>query len=282
MKDLEWRSESDFTVDGVSFQCAVGDYSGRTNEERFMLLKDRTVLDQYAAVLGEAPPRRMLEFGVFQGGSPVLFSLWFGLDKFVGVDICKPVAAFDEFCRRHNIGRKIRTYYEISQTDRARIEQIVRTEFGATPLDVVIDDASHLYRLSRKTFEIAFPLLRPGGVYVIEDWGWAHWPPSPSSHSYSGHTPLSKLVMEILMLSASRPDLVSEVRVFPAFAFIRKSPDAQPVEDFKLAKLYNKRGLEIVGARDMDLGAVARLAAARAAGSVRRQLQKLRRRERRR
>jgi hypothetical protein len=34
----------------------------------------------------------------------------------------------------------------------------------------VIDDASHLLDPTRASFNVPFPLVRPGGVYVIEDW----------------------------------------------------------------------------------------------------------------
>ena len=97
MKELHWRSEREFEIDGVNFYCAVGDYSERTSSERFVLLKDRGSLDQYALVFGGESPKSILEFGIFQGGSPVLFSLWFEMDKFVGIDIGEPVQAFDEF-----------------------------------------------------------------------------------------------------------------------------------------------------------------------------------------
>lgn len=43
------------------------------------------------------------------------------------------------------------------------------------PVDVIIDDASHLNPLTLKTFEICFPLLAPGGLYVIEDVHSSYW-----------------------------------------------------------------------------------------------------------
>ena len=41
-------------------------------------------------------------------------------------------------------------------------------------LDLVIDDASHLYELTRARFVTLFPLLQPGGMYIVEDWAWSH------------------------------------------------------------------------------------------------------------
>lgn len=276
MKAIDWISEREFVVNGVTFECTYDDYSRQTDDQRFAILKGRGMLEQYGAVFAESPPRNLLEFGIFQGGSIALYALWLDLNKVVGVDIAAAAPAFDRWCVRHEAGQRIRSYYGVSQTDRQRVEEIVRKEFGDAPLDVVIDDASHLYGATRRTFEIAFPLLRPGGLYIIEDWGWAHWP--GSRNVFVGETPLSLLIMELGMLCASRSDLISDIRLFPSFAFIRKSPDAPSVPDFALDGLINKRGLALVGARDMNLGGVARVLADRAITHARRKLKRMSRR----
>jgi hypothetical protein len=36
--------------------------------------------------------------------------------------------------------------------------------------DLIVDDASHLGHLTRRTWELLWPLVKPGGWYVIEDW----------------------------------------------------------------------------------------------------------------
>lgn len=256
MKPLHWQSEREFSIDGVLFECTYDNYSKESDDRRFAILKGRGMLEQYAEMFVADPPKNMLEFGIFQGGSPALYSLWLKPDKLVSVDICQPIAAFDEFCRAHEAGHRIRPYYGVSQTDRNRIQEIVLREFDTAPIDVIIDDASHLYKNTRETFEIAFPLLRPGGIYLIEDWGWAHW---PDGDLYRGETALSMLIMELAMLCASRGDIVSEIRLFPAFALIRKSLRATHLCDFSLDSLYHKRGIELVGARDFKLGSIARL-----------------------
>lgn len=275
MRELQWLSETEFRLAGVQFKCALGDYALEPTEDQLVILKNRGALDQYAAVVAGEPLKNMLEFGIFQGGSPVLFSLWFDLEKFVGVDICAAVDGFERFCRSHEVGKRIRSFYEVSQTNRGRIEAIIRTEFGATPIDAIIDDASHAYGATRRTFETAFPFLRPGGLYVIEDWGWAHW---PNSRLHQGQTALSMLIMELLMVCASRSDVISEVRVFPAFAFVRKSPDAPALENFRLDDLYRKRGIELVGARNFNLAGVGRTWAEGVADSTKRALQRAKRR----
>lgn len=56
--------------------------------------------------------------------------------------------------------------FQGSQDDESFLRGVVQ-KIGK--LDVVIDDGSHDNRHVRKTFEILFPLLAPGGIYVIED-----------------------------------------------------------------------------------------------------------------
>lgn len=275
MEHIRWLSDRECTVGGVTFYCSLDDFSRKSDAERLILLKDREVLENYATIFENAPPKNILEFGIFQGGSLALFSLWFDVQKLVGVDLSRPVPEFDKFCRTHPIGRRIRSYYQVSQTDKSRIEEIVRTEFGDTPLDAIIDDASHLYETTRRTFEITFPLLRPGGTYVIEDWGWAHW---KGSRFFMNETPLSMLIMELIMLCASRSELISDIHVFPAFAFIRKSPKAPPKEELNLDSAYTKRGIELVGFNNPNLGGVFSLLAARLKDRIGREAKRLRRR----
>ncbi len=56
----------------------------------------------------------------------------------------------------------------------AVVRQIIDDEFGSEPLDLVTDDASHLLDLTRISFETLFPRIRPGGVFIIEDWNCDH------------------------------------------------------------------------------------------------------------
>ena len=267
MKPLHWTGENDFLLDGVRFLCGQGNYSLKSNKDRLVLLKDREILDKYASEFGVEPIKSIVEFGIFQGGSPALFTLWFELEKFVGIDVSAPIPEFDEFVMNHERGNRIRTHYGVSQADRSGVERIIRDEFGTTPIDMIIDDASHRYSTTRKAFEIGFPWLRPGGSYVIEDWGWAHW---AGFDNYPGETALSKLVMELIMLCASRNDIVSEVRVFPWFVVVKKSPRAPQLNGMKLDSLIHRHGIELVGTKDLNLLGVAKLVMSRLANSIRR------------
>lgn len=60
-----------------------------------------------------------------------------------------------------------------SQTDEVFLNKIFR-QIGKP--DIIIDDGSHINEHVIRTFEILFPLLKQGGIYVIEDAGTSYWP----------------------------------------------------------------------------------------------------------
>lgn len=60
-----------------------------------------------------------------------------------------------------------------SQADEAFLEKVT-AETG--PLDIIIDDGSHINEHVIKTFKKLFPVLKEGGTYVIEDTQTSYWP----------------------------------------------------------------------------------------------------------
>jgi hypothetical protein len=55
--------------------------------------------------------------------------------------------------------------------DREEDLQAIVDACGA-PIDVVIDDGSHVSHHQQKAFACLFPAVRPGGLYIIEDCHW--------------------------------------------------------------------------------------------------------------
>jgi hypothetical protein len=82
---------------------------------------------------------------------------------------------------------------------------------------------------SKASLNILLPRLRRGGLYVIEDWGWAHWPDDywqGSTHQMiDEETPLSKLILELAMVVASCPSLISEMMIRPGNVYLRRGKD---------------------------------------------------------
>ena len=99
-------------------------------------------------------------------------------------------------------------------------------EFALEGENFVIDDASHTYEETRASFEFLFPLLSPGGIYVIEDWSWAHHPDYQSPDApFSKGRALSNLLFEQIMLLGSTL-LISEIRVWRFLYLIQKATSA--------------------------------------------------------
>ena len=60
-------------------------------------------------------------------------------------------------------------------TNRQALKSIAHENFKDQPLNLVHDNTSHFYEPAKSSLNVFLSLLRPGGVYLIEDWAWAHW-----------------------------------------------------------------------------------------------------------
>jgi len=99
-----------------------------------------------------------------QGGASLRMWKWFfPRAQVVGVDIQDK-----SFVDEDRI-----TSYQGSQTNRRLMRRIV-ARFGVPT--IVIDDGSHRPPHVIKSFQILFPMLEDGGLYVIEDVQTSYWP----------------------------------------------------------------------------------------------------------
>lgn len=96
----------------------------------------------------------VLEIGVQRGGGLEMFQDFFPMGRVVGVDI-DPDAVWPEGA----------VCIVADQTDE-RLPDLV-----GGPFDLIVDDASHDGEKTSITLNALFPLVKPGGYYVIEDWG---------------------------------------------------------------------------------------------------------------
>ncbi|MEM9045631.1 MAG: hypothetical protein AAGC81_13140 [Pseudomonadota bacterium] len=108
----------------------------------------------------------LIELGVAEGASLKVFSEYFPKSTIVGVDIRLRDIDFANWPKIH--------VYEGSQTD-AKLMIELATRHAPEGIDIVVDDASHQGALSFESFNILFPRLKAGGLYVIEDWGTGYW-----------------------------------------------------------------------------------------------------------
>lgn len=109
-------------------------------------------------------PLTLVEIGCGGGGSLQMWKRWLGPHaQIVGVDIDERCKDFEEAQITVRIGDQSDTHFLAALAD----------EFG--PIDVVIDDGSHVMDHVRTTFDFLYPLVDRNGVYIVEDLHTAYW-----------------------------------------------------------------------------------------------------------
>lgn len=107
---------------------------------------------------------KLLEIGIFHGGSLRLFSELLPKASITGVDILD---------RPDGLPDSIKTMV-IDQNDSEKLLQLPN-------YDIVIDDGSHMTKETKNCFDILWPRLKFGGIYVIEDWAVGYKYPAPET-----------------------------------------------------------------------------------------------------
>jgi hypothetical protein len=198
-----------------------------STSKTFTIAKNEPYLRVYENLASNFSPSSILELGVFQGGSYVFLDKLFKPRRMSAVELAsRPVAPLLGYIADKQ-DRFV--HFSTSQCDHESLKHIVLDEL-ANELDLVVDDASHTYEETRTSFEVLFPLLRPGGIYLIEDWSWAHGPSYQSSDApFHDRHALSNLLFEQLMLMGST-SLISEIRVWRFLYLIRKASTVRRID----------------------------------------------------
>jgi demethylmacrocin O-methyltransferase len=103
---------------------------------------------------------KVLELGIADGKSLLMWSDYFKNSTVIGIDIHK-IDIKEKKLDRHNI-----KVHQGSQSDDKFINEIIK-EYGN--FDIIIDDGSHLRKDVIKSFHLLFPHLNNDGLYVVED-----------------------------------------------------------------------------------------------------------------
>lgn len=242
-------------IGGIEFNInySADMFSMESTANSFVLPKTPEMVSSYYRIGKKTRIDNLVDIGIFKGGSAVLFHELFKPRRLLAVDIsARREPALDAYIEAHSASETLRPFYGCDQGDGARLQELVRSQFASTPLDLVVDDASHSYRLTRASFNALFPHVRPGGFYVIEDWGWAHWqgwPHLPADYQEKGalfpqEPALTNLIFELIMAAASSPGVVAKVSVTFNMAVVEKGPDAVDPSSFELGNYHVARGFE--------------------------------------
>jgi len=225
---MTWSADrADFH--GVSFQIESGAASTSGQDDHFKFYKTRELVDQYQlhfARHDRLPVTNVFELGIYDGGSTAFWVEALKPAKHVAIDFQarRDSPYFDQWVASRGLADRVSTYWRTNQADHTELRRIVRAEMDG-PLDLVIDDASHLYAPSKASFETLFPLLRPGGSYILEDWAWDHWRGfSDADHPWAHERRLTDLVVEIIEAAGTAHDLIARVEVFNGFVVVERGP----------------------------------------------------------
>jgi hypothetical protein len=109
-----------------------------------------------------AQPVTMLEIGVNRTESLKLWGNYFPRLTLHGID--RDPKSFDD---------PRMTLHTVDQGDAAQLDRFVATI--KTSFDFIIDDGSHVPEHQLLTLTKFWPLLRPGGIYIIEDIETSYW-----------------------------------------------------------------------------------------------------------
>jgi SAM-dependent methyltransferase len=226
-------------------------------EDCFLFYKNKHLVDQYERFWSERKSfeaHHIFELGIWDGGSVAFWFEWFQPKKHVGVDISQKGNSnyFQRYVSTRGLEERIKIYWGINQADSEKLRQLAKEEcFGS--LDLVIDDASHMYEATKISFETLFPLLRPGGLYIIEDWGWEHWPEFQTpNHPWKTKISLTRLITELvevtgtpILPTASPTALISNLLVLQGFVVVERGEmEASKLQNFKMEQYISRRPKE--------------------------------------
>ena len=119
----------------------------------------------------------LLEVGVFKGESLKMWRDYFTNSMIYGIDYFRGNAdgTWGELNRRVKLDAKFGpriAMFDVNQSSIVEMERAFAEDqpLGqAAPYDIIVEDGSHMNRDQQLTFGQLFPLVRPGGIYVIED-----------------------------------------------------------------------------------------------------------------
>ena len=238
--NLIWQKDR-LLMDGLVFRLEhykADDWE--LGDNCFKLIKLKPLIDQYVRFFLSRPgfsPLNTFELGIWDGGSIALWFEQFHSAKHVAIDLQSRSDSpyFRKYVEDRGLSDRVKSYWNIDQSDAAKLRQICENEF-AGPLDLVLDDASHIYEPTKASFEALFPLLRPGGLYIIEDWAWGHWKMFHGpDHPMSQHTEPTNLIFELVQATGTSTELIAGLTVFQGFTVVERGGiSAEELRDFKL------------------------------------------------
>lgn len=249
-ENLTWLKDR-MLMEGLVFrlQLSMSD-DWELGDDCIIFFKTQALVQQYEAFFKSRPdfqPQNVFELGLWDGGSLAFWFETFKPRKHIGIDTQQKenTEYFRSYVAERGLKDRLKAYWGVDQSDAQKLQKIVANEFDG-PLDLVIDDASHVYQPTKNSFECLFPLLCPGGLYIIEDWAWEHWKEySEPSHPMARLEGLSKLVVECVQATATSETLIKSVTIYRGFTVVERGNAVFGQSGFKLEDYIYERKMFI-------------------------------------
>jgi predicted O-methyltransferase YrrM len=239
---IRWIDDQTLELGGIRFHLDLS-RERPVASSRLVLMKDRQLVESYEKLFHSARLKRVVELGIWGGGSTIFLERLLKPEKLLAIDRTEErVAILDQHIERLELESVISCRYGLSQEQTTRLAKTIDEEFDSGAIDLVVDDASHLLEPTRASFNCLFPRLRPGGIYIVEDWAWAHWPGHFQEGEWAKREPLTDLIFQAVMVVASFRQIVSSVRVEPGLVAIERGPAAFEPNGFEVSKFCRTRG----------------------------------------
>lgn len=176
--------------------------------------------DHFASIRRQS--QRILEIGIggygdpsHGGGSLKMWRDYFPNAEVVGVDL-----------HEKNVRGERITVEQCDQGDRSQLQSLADRH---GPFDVVIDDGSHVGRHIIESFDVLYPAVRDGGIYVVEDLHTSY------DTAYEGGppgTPGTGIAMiQHLLDRLHLGDDIARVDVHQGIAFVHKGQSITRAQD---------------------------------------------------
>lgn len=165
-------SEQRFRVDDTDYVSTI---APNPSPLYLSVVKPPRLVEQTAALAREFRGGNIVELGIRHGGSTALLTQIAQPRKLVAIELStEPLERLEAFLDIGSRRDVVHPHFGVDQSDRELLGRILDDEFGGEPIDLVIDDASHLPDETRVSFEVVFPRIRSGGLFVLEDWNCDH------------------------------------------------------------------------------------------------------------
>ncbi len=172
-------------------------------------------------------PLRMLEIGVYKGGSLAMWRKYFGPEAMIfGIDIDPNCAKYNGEAAQVRIG---------SQDDPVFLQNVI-AEMGG--VDIILDDGSHITHHQDASLDILFPLLSEGGIYMVEDMHTSYWKGWDGGEGEkSGFTKTLKTLIDDMhhwyhrggQRVAGTRDHLAAMHIYDSVVVLEKNKVAQPL-----------------------------------------------------